>query len=278
MAALAAALALVSPPGAGAWPHSPEALEEKVEAILSQLTLEEKVAMCLGGGGMEFKGVPRLDLPNMNCTDGPRGPGQSTGFPTGLAFGASWNPALVGKAAEIMGVETRAKGATMLLAPAINILRDPLNGRFFEYFTEDPHLNSELTVAFVQGLQSQGVASSVKHYAANNRDANRDSYSSEVDRRTLEEIYLPAFKAGVQRGGAWSVMICQRQPVPAHRYLERRVGFQRPRHHRLVRDAFHGAGGAGRARCGHALPGQFALRRAAPGRGQGGTRAGESDR
>jgi beta-glucosidase len=206
MAALAAALALVSPPGAGAWPHSPEALEEKVEAILSQLTLEEKVAMCLGGGGMEFKGVPRLDLPNMNCTDGPRGPGQSTGFPTGLAFGASWNPALVGKAAEIMGVETRAKGATMLLAPAINILRDPLNGRFFEYFTEDPHLNSELTVAFVQGLQSQGVASSVKHYAANNRDANRDSYSSEVDRRTLEEIYLPAFKAGVQRGGAWSVM------------------------------------------------------------------------
>jgi beta-glucosidase len=187
-------------------PHAGSQLEEKVEAILSQLTLEEKVAMCLGGGGMEFKGVPRLDLPNMVCTDGPRGPGQSTGFPTGVAFGASWNPPLVEKAAAVMGLETRAKGATMLLAPAINILRDPLNGRFFEYFTEDPHLNSELTVAFVQGLQSQKVAASVKHYAANNRDANRDSYSSEVDRRTLEEIYLPAFKAGVQRGGAWSVM------------------------------------------------------------------------
>jgi beta-glucosidase len=186
--------------------HSPVVVEKKVETILSKLTLEEKVAMCLGGGGMEFKGVPRLNLPNMVCTDGPRGPGQSTGFPAGVTFGASWNPELAGKAAEIMGLETRAKGATMLLAPAINILRDPLNGRFFEYFTEDPHLNAELTVAFVQGLQSQGVASSLKHYVANNRDENRNSYSSEVDRRTLEEIYFPAFKAGVQRGGAWSVM------------------------------------------------------------------------
>jgi len=204
--ALAAALALVSPSGAGAWPHSPEALEEKVEAILSQLTLEEKVAMCLGGGGMEFKGVPRLNLPNMVCTDGPRGPGPSTAFPAGVAFGASWNPPLVEKAAAVMGLETREKGATMLLAPAINILRDPINGRFFEYFTEDPHLNSELTVAFVQGLQSKGVSSSLKHFVANNREANRGSYSSEVDRRTLEEIYFPAFKAGVQRGKAWSVM------------------------------------------------------------------------
>ncbi len=187
-------------------PHAGSKLEEKVEAILSQLTLEEKVAMCLGGGGMEFKGVPRLNLPNMVCTDGPRGPGPSTGFPTGVAFGASWDPALMEKAAAVMGLETRAKGATMLLAPAINILRDPLNGRFFEYFTEDPYLNSELTVAFVQGLQSTGVAASIKHYVANNRDENRNSYSSEVDRRTLEEIYFPAFKAGVQHGGAWSVM------------------------------------------------------------------------
>jgi hypothetical protein len=114
-------------------PQSSAALEEKVETILSQLTIEEKVAMCLGGGGMEFTGVPRLNLPNMVCTDGPRGPGPSTAFPAGIAFGASWNTSLLEKVAAVMGLETREKGATMLLAPAINILRDPLNGRFFEY-------------------------------------------------------------------------------------------------------------------------------------------------
>jgi beta-glucosidase len=113
---------------------------------------------------------------------------------------------LIEEAATVMGRETRANGATVLLGPGINILRDPLGGRFFEYYTEDPFLNSEMTVAFVQGVQSQNVAVCLKHFACNNREENRNNYMSYVSRRALNEIYFPAFKAGVERGHAWAVM------------------------------------------------------------------------
>ena len=181
-------------------------LEKQIEQTLKQMTLEEKIAMCMGGGPSEFKGVPRLNLPNMICTDGPRGPHNSTAFPVGVAFGATWNPSLIEQAAVVMGKETRTTGATMLLGPGINILRDPLNGRFFEYYTEDPFLNSQLTVAFVKGVQSQKIAACIKHFACNNREENRNNYMSMVSRRALNEIYLPAFRAGVERGHAWALM------------------------------------------------------------------------
>ena len=181
-------------------------LEKQIDQTLKQMTLEEKIAMCMGGGSSEFKGVPRLNLPNMICTDGPRGPHNSTAFPVGVAFGATWNPSLIEQAAVVMGKETRTTGATMLLGPGINILRDPLNGRFFEYYTEDPFLNSQLTVAFVKGVQSQKIAACIKHFACNNREENRNNYMSMVSRRALNEIYLPAFKAGVESGHAWALM------------------------------------------------------------------------
>lgn len=183
-------------------------IERKVAEVLNQMTLEEKAAMCVGAGNMEFSGVSRLGVPEMRCEDGPRGPhgGNTTAFPVGVAFGATWDPELIKQAAVVMGQEARAMRINMLLGPGLNIQRDPLGGRFFEYYTEDPYLNSRLAVAFVEGLQSQHVASCVKHFACNNREDNRNEYMSMVDERTLNEIYFPAFKAAVQEGGAMAVM------------------------------------------------------------------------
>ena len=174
------------------------------------MTLEEKVSMCAGAAPrMAFQGVPRLEIPEVQCCDGPRGPnigGQATAFPSGIAWGAAWNPALAEKAGEVMGRETRAIGRGVLLGPANNILRDPLCGRFFEYYTEDPYLNSRITVAAVKGIQSEKVAACLKHYACNNRENNRNVYMSRISDRTLHEIYLPAYEAAVGEGGLWSVM------------------------------------------------------------------------
>jgi len=184
--------------------------EKKISDILQQLTLDEKISLCSGAQGLNaFKGVPRLKIPDILLSDGPRGPnrgGPATAFPSGIAFGSTWDPELIKRAGEVMGKESRAKGFGVLLAPGVNILRDPLNGRFFEYYTEDPFLNSALAVADIQGIQSAGVAACLKHYACNNREDNRNFYMSMVDERTLNEIYLPAFKAAVQKANVLTVM------------------------------------------------------------------------
>ena len=191
--------------------QSTEKISRQLEdRILKQLTLQEKITLC-SGAFPEFglSGIKRLNIPTVHCTDGPRGPNQngfSTAFPCGLAFGASWDPELIEQAGKVMGNETRAKKLSILFGPAVNILRDPLDGRFFEYYTEDPFLNSALTVAVIKGIQSEGVAACLKHYACNNRENNRNFYMSMVDDRTLNEIYLPAFKAGVQKGKVWTIM------------------------------------------------------------------------
>jgi len=187
---------------------SPQALEQKVEAILKHLTVEEKVGMC-AGNGMGFKGIERLNIPGTACTDGPRGPNcqvGTTAFPSGILFGSTWNPLIVEKAGKVMGEEARALGRGVLLGPGCNILRDPLNGRFFEYYTEDPFLNGAITVGHVRGIQSEGVAACLKHYACNNREDNRNFYMSMVDDRTLNEIYLPAFNAAVKEANVWTIM------------------------------------------------------------------------
>ena len=179
-----------------------DANEKRIDALISQMTIEEKVRFCYGCD-MGFVGLERLGIPVVPCCDGPRGPNAKTGttaFPGGVAFGATWNPALVERAGAVMGEETRACGRGVLLGPGCNILRDPLGGRFFEYYTEDPLLNSLIAAAHVRGIQSQGVAACIKHYACNNREDNRNMYFSVVDERTLHEIYLPAFKAAVEAG------------------------------------------------------------------------------
>ena len=189
---------------------SDPASERKIDSLLRLMTLEEKVAMCAGAAPrMAFQGVPRLGIPEVQCCDGPRGPnigGPATAFPSGIAWGAAWNPALAEKAGGVMGRETRTIGRGVLLGPANNILRDPLCGRFFEYYTEDPYLNSRITAAAVKGIQREKVAACLKHYACNNRENNRNFYMSAVSDRALHEIYLPAYEAAVGEGGLWSVM------------------------------------------------------------------------
>ena len=180
---------------------SDPASERKIDSLLRLMTLEEKVAMCAGAAPrMAFQGVPRLGIPEVQCCDGPRGPnigGPATAFPSGIAWGAAWNPALAEKAGGVMGRETRTIGRGVLLGPANNILRDPLCGRFFEYYTEDPYLNSRITAAAVKGIQREKVAACLKHYACNNRENNRNFYMSAVSDRALHEIYLPAYEAAV---------------------------------------------------------------------------------
>jgi beta-glucosidase len=188
----------------------PEAsiLEEKVDGLLKKMTLEEKIGLCSGAGD-RFRGVPRLHVPDMQFTDGPRGAhagGWCTAFPAGVCIGASWDDNLTQQIGDVIGNEARAVGVGMLLGPGLNIQRDPLGGRFFEYYTEDPYLNARTTVAMVKGIQSEGVAACLKHFVCNNRENNRNNYMSMVDPEPLNEIYFPAFKAAVQEAHAWAVM------------------------------------------------------------------------
>jgi beta-glucosidase len=182
-----------------------------IESLLHQMTLEEKVRMLFGGeqpGVSQLPGVSRLGIPAMLPSDGPRGmsAAEGTAFPSGIGLASSWDPSLFRVTGQVIGQESRAAGRTMVFAPALNIERDPLNGRFFEYLTEDPYLNGRLAASMVRGIQGERVAACVKHFVANNREWNRDWYMSNVDERTLEEIYLPGFEAAVKQGGAWAVM------------------------------------------------------------------------
>jgi beta-glucosidase len=211
-------------------------IEGKVSATLKQLTLEEKISM-LGGTGFASKPVPRLGIPSLNMTDGPVGVRweQSTAFPSSIAMGATWDPPLIHRVGEALGLEARAKGRNMLLGPCININRVPVGGRSFESFGEDPYLMSRMVVEYIRGVQSQHVVACAKHYAANNQEFERNTIDEKVDERTLREIYLPAFKAAVQEGGVLSVMSaynklngrwCSENPYLLTDILKREWGFK----------------------------------------------------
>jgi beta-glucosidase len=188
-------------------------LEARVASLLEALTLDEKLSLCAGQNFWETREIPRLGLKPFRMTDGPRGVAyhssrrsRCTAFPSGIAQAASWDEGLMLRFGEAVGDEARSVGARTVLGPAINIARTPLNGRTFEYFSEDPLLNARLTVPAVTGIQSRGVAACVKHYAANNQETRRMSNSSEVSEQALQEIYLPAFRAAVEQADAWSIM------------------------------------------------------------------------
>ncbi len=188
-----------------------ESVASRADALLARLTLDEKVALLAGRDMWSTVALPRVGLPSIFVADGPNGlrcneSEPTTVFPVGVAMGATWNPDLIRDAAAAMGREARAKGVHVLLGPNINIQRTPLGGRNFETYSEDPHLAGELAVAFVEGVQSEGVGTSVKHYAANNQEHERLNSSSNVDERTLREIYLPAFEAAVTRARPATVM------------------------------------------------------------------------
>ena len=184
-------------------------VEDRAEDLLRHMTLEEKIDYIGGYKGFYIRGIERLGLPEIKLTDGPVGThkdGRSTAYPAGVLSAATWNKDLVYRLGEQLGRDSKARGVHILLGPGMNILRSPLCGRNFEYFTEDPYLNSRMAVQYVKGLQDQNVAATLKHYAANNQEWDRNNVSSDIDERTLHEIYLPAFKAAIQEAGAAAVM------------------------------------------------------------------------
>ena len=197
-------------------------IEKQIDEILSQLTLEEKIAMIHAQSKFSSPGVPRLGIPEIWCTDGPHGVraevlwdkwsqarwtnDSCTAYPALTCLAASWNPDLSGEYGRSIGEEARYRRKTVLLGPGVNIYRHPLGGRNFEYMGEDPYLSATMVVPYVQGVQSKGVAACVKHFCLNDDEINRHTVNVNVDDRTLYEIYLPAFKAAVTEGGAWSIM------------------------------------------------------------------------
>lgn len=184
-------------------------IERRIDSILSQMTLEEKIDLLGGVDGFFIRDIPRLNLPRLKMADGPIGVrnfGPATSFAAGVGLAATWNPAL----AELVGIElgrdARAKGVHFLLAPGVNIYRAPMNGRNFEYFGEDPFLASRMAVTYIKGVQSQGVSATVKHYLGNNSEFDRHNTDSIIDERTLREIYLPTFEAAVKEAHIGAVM------------------------------------------------------------------------
>lgn len=196
--------------------------EKEIEKLLAKLTLDEKIAMIHGAGLFKTGAVERLGIPAISTSDGPMGvraefmndrwipsgnnDDQVSYLPSNSALASTWNPYRAYEMGHVLGAEARGRGKDVILAPGINIKRDPLCGRNFEYMSEDPKLAASLAVPFVKGVQENDVAVCVKHFAANVQETDRLMVDEEIDVRTLYELYFPAFKAVVQEGGAYSIM------------------------------------------------------------------------
>lgn len=197
-------------------------LEERIEDALSRMTLQEKINIIHAQSKFSSPGVPRLGISEIWCTDGPLGVrpevlwdeweqakwtnDSCTAFPSLTALAATWNPDMALLYGKSIGEEARFRNKSVLLGPGVNIYRTPLCGRNFEYMGEDPFLTATMVVPYVEGVQSNGVATCVKHFALNNNEINRHTSNPIVDDRTLYEIYLPAFKAAATKGNSWSFM------------------------------------------------------------------------
>ncbi len=192
---------------------------KNIQSIVSQMTIEEKAALCTGATAWTTTPIERLGVPEMTVADGPHGVRRvpdlsmmapdslpATCFPTASCSAATWDVDLVRQMGEAIAEECLALDVDVVLGPGVNIKRSPLGGRNFEYFSEDPYLAGEMAVAFIDGVQSKGVGTSLKHFAVNNQEFQRFSISAEVDERTLREIYLPAFEKAVKKAQPWTVM------------------------------------------------------------------------
>ncbi|MGD0463493.1 MAG: glycoside hydrolase family 3 C-terminal domain-containing protein [Tepidisphaeraceae bacterium] len=199
-----------------------QSVENRIDQLLSQMTLEEKIALVHGDSRFATAGVPRLGIPRLWMSDGPQGVREdveandwrpagrnddfSTWLPADLSLAATFDPDLAHEYGAVIGQEAKARGKHIMLGPSLNIQRTPLNGRNFEYMGEDPWLTSRMAVGFIRGEQGEGVASCAKHFAANNQETDRGTIDVEMDERTLREIYLPAFRASVQEAGVLCIM------------------------------------------------------------------------
>ena len=199
-----------------------ERIESRIEELISQLTLDEKISMIHGNGLFRTGGVPRLGIPCLKTSDGPMGvraefeddSWKNTGttddfvtyIPSNSAIASTWNQELAYQAGEVLGEEARGRGKDMILAPGINIMRSPLCGRNFEYMSEDPYLISEMAPALIEGIQSKDVSACVKHFACNNQETGRLKVDTDLSERALREIYLPGFYSAVKKGKSLSIM------------------------------------------------------------------------
>ena len=197
-------------------------IEDRIEDALSRMTLQEKIAIIHAQSKFSSPGVARLGIPGIWCTDGPHGirpevlwdewnqagwtNDSCIAFPALSCLAATWNPEMSYLYGVSIGEEARYRNKDVLLGPGVNIYRTPLNGRNFEYMGEDPYLASKMVVPYVKGVQEQGVATCVKHYALNNQEVDRHWVNVNLSDRALYEIYLPAFRAAMQEGQSWSIM------------------------------------------------------------------------
>ena len=218
-------------------------VKARVAALLDQLTLEEIVSLCHSGSKFAVNAVPRLGIPEWTMSDGPHGVRReiardswdfiegfddaTTYLPTGSALAATWNPDMARLHGEVLGAEARERGKDIILGPGINLVRTPLCGRNFEYYSEDPFLISALVVPAIEGVQSQGVAACVKHFACNNQELDRNGVDARLDERTLRELYLPGFEAAVLRAGVFTIMgaynLVRGQHACHHEHLINRI-------------------------------------------------------
>jgi beta-glucosidase len=213
---MVAAMAAAKPGDESTWS------EENIDRLLARMTLEEKVMLTSGRDAWSTQPIPRLDIPFIWMADGPHGLRRApstdtwgygnqlpaTCFPTASALSATWDVALLREVGAALGTEAGALGVNMLLGPGVNIKRSPLGGRNFEYFSEDPYLAGKLAAAYIDGIQAQGVGTSLKHYVANNVETARMWANSDVDERTLNEIYMTPFEIAIRESQPWSVMAC----------------------------------------------------------------------
>jgi beta-glucosidase len=217
---LASALFILVAPVSAEWDE--KKMAEKIDGLVSQMTLEEKASMTSGRDAWSTQPIERLDIPFIWMADGPHGlrrapttylwgygdQAPATCFPTASALSATWDMDLLEEVGSALGVESNALGVDLLLGPGINIKRSPLAGRNFEYFSEDPILSGKLGAAYINGVQSQGVGATAKHYVANNVETQRMWANSNLDERTLQEVYMTPFEIAVKEAQPWSVMAC----------------------------------------------------------------------
>ncbi|HLV09360.1 MAG TPA: glycoside hydrolase family 3 C-terminal domain-containing protein, partial [Halanaerobiales bacterium] len=193
-------------------------MKHDIKKIISKMTLEEKAGLCSGKDWWNTRAVKRLGIPSIMMSDGPHGLRKllqesdqqksvpATCFPTASALASSWDRKLLNETGKALGEECQAEGVSVLLGPGANIKRSPLCGRNFEYYSEDPYLSSELATAYIKGVQSQGVGTSLKHFVANNQEHRRMSVDAWIDERVLREIYLASFETAVREAQPWTVM------------------------------------------------------------------------
>src|SRR5256885_4797097 len=184
-------------------------IEQRVDSILSRMTLQQKIDMLGGVDDCYIRDFPDLNLPRLKMADGPLGVrnyGPATTMAGGISLAATWDPELAERVGAEIGRDARARGVHFMLGPGVNIYRAPMNGRNFEYFGEDPFLASRIAAGYIEGMQSQGVSATIKHFMGNNSEFDRHNTDSIIDERTMREIYLPTFEAAVKEAHVGAIM------------------------------------------------------------------------